>query len=274
MGTLVWAAATAHTGAMLRSLPDDDVDRYRAGRVFDGFRQLGASLRSAHPEVILVIATDHFMTFDYTSLPTFAIGTGARFQGWGEFGVPKRNFRGIATFGNCVHAGVVAAGFDLLNARDMKLDHSFSCPLQLLLDGWDAPILPVYVNCTVEPLPTLARCFDFGTALGDVVRGQSAVERVAIIGTGGLSHWVGMPRTGSINRDFDREFLDMFAAGRSREIAQWDSGAVVDSAGNGAAEIRNWIVAAAAARATGARVLAYEPVDTWMTGIGVAELTL
>lgn len=274
MGTLVWAAATAHTGAMLRAPSGDAEDGQRAERVFAAFRALSASLRAAQPDVIVTVATDHFLTFDYVGLPIFAVGTGTRFEGWGEFGVPKRDFRGIATFGAAVHAGMVAAGFDVVGTRDMKLDHSFSCPLQLLLQGWDAPILPIYVNCTVEPLPALSRCLGFGAALGDVIRRQETAARVAVVGTGGLSHWVGMPKTGTINSQFDRDFLELFAAGRYQEIGEWDSAAVIDSAGNGAAEIRTWIIAATAARARAARVLAYEPIEAWVTGIGVAELVL
>jgi len=272
MGKLVWAAAAAHTGAMMRQPQADGEDRRRAERVFDAFRTLSASLKAARPDVIVTVATDHFLTFDYAALPIFAIGTGERFEGWGEFGVPRRDYRGLARFGAEVHAGMVAAGFDALSARDMKLDHSFSCPLQLLLAGWDVAILPIYVNCTVEPLPSIARCRDFGTALGEVLRRQASAERVAIIGTGGLSHWVGTPQTGRINRDFDQRFLDHYAAGQIETLAQWDSDEVVNSAGNGAAEIRNWVMAAAAARSTGARVLAYEPVEAWVTGIAVTEL--
>lgn len=274
MGTLVWAAATAHTGAMMRAPVRDAGDLERAQRVFAGFRELGASLAAARPDVLVVIATDHFLSFDYTVLPIFAIGAGERFDGWGEFGVPKRDYRGRAAFGAAIHAGMVGAGFDLVSARDMKLDHSFSCPLQLLLEGWDVPILPIYVNCTIEPLPTLRRCLDFGAALGDALRSQTVLQRIAVVGTGGLSHWVGMPSTGRINRDFDQRFLALFTTGRCDEIAQWDSSAVNESAGNGAAEIRNWIMAAAAARSRGARLLTYEPIAEWSTGIGVTELLL
>ena len=272
MGEFVWSAATAHTGAMMRQPQGDPEDQARAGRVFEGFRALSASLKAARPDVIITIATDHFLTFDYEALPIFAIGTGEVFAGWGEFGVPQRTYTGVPAFGAAVHQGMVEAGFDALSARDMKLDHSFSCPLQLLLDGWDAPVLPIYVNCTVEPLPSLRRCLDFGAALGEVVRGQSAAQRVAILGTGGLSHWVGMPQTGRINTDFDARFIELFAAGRFEDIAAWDGDEVVREAGNGAAEIRNWLMAAAAARSAGARVLAYEPVQSWVTGIGVTEL--
>lgn len=274
MGTMVWGAATAHTGAMMRAPAGDKGDLERAQRVFAGFRSLGASLKAARPDVLIVIATDHFLSFDYTVLPIFAVGAGDRFDGWGEFGVPKRDYVGDAAFGAAVHGGMVDSGFDLVSARDLKLDHSFSCPLQLLLEGCDLPILPIYVNCTIEPLPTLSRCLSFGTALGEVLRRQQVLERIAIVGTGGLSHWVGMPQTGTINREFDRRFLDLFTAGRCQEIARWDSAEVIESAGNGAAEIRNWIMAAAAARSKGANVLAYEPVAAWNTGIGVTELLL
>lgn len=273
-GTIVWAAATAHTGAMMRAPAGDTGDLERAQRVFAGFRTLGASLKAARPDVLVVIATDHFLSFDYTVLPIFAVGSGECFNGWGEFGVPKRDYHGRAAFGASIHAGMVDAGFDLVSARDMMLDHSFSCPLQLLLDGWDVPILPIYVNCTIAPLPTLSRCLDFGTALGDVLRRQTMFDRVAIVGTGGLSHWVGMPSTGIINREFDQRFLEAFAQGQGTEIARWDSDEVIRCAGNGAAEIRNWIAAAAAARSNGARVLAYEPVSAWNTGIAVTQLLL
>src|SRR5690606_5344706 len=146
MGTIVWAAATAHTGAMMRAPGGEGDDGERARRVFAGFRTLGASLQAARPDVLVVIATDHFLSFDYSVLPIFALGTGDRFDGWGEFGVPKRDYRGDAELGAAVHRDMVDAGFDVVSARNMKLDHSFSCPLQLLLDGWDVPILPLYVN--------------------------------------------------------------------------------------------------------------------------------
>ena len=272
MGEFVWAAATSHTGAMMRAPKGDPESLGRAEQVFAAFGALAASLRDSRPDVIVTIATDHFLTFDYGLLPVFAIGTGEFFPGHGEFGVPKRDYRGLAGFGEAVHRGLVDSGFDPASAREMPLDHSFSCPLQLLMTDWDAPILPIYVNCTIEPLPSFARCAAFGAALGEAVRRQNVAQRVAIIGTGGLSHWVGMPQTGRINSEWDRNFLELFAAGRFEEIASWSSDAVSEGSGNGAAEIRNWVMAAAAVKAAGAREITYPPVDAWVTGIAVTEL--
>lgn len=272
MGEFVWGAATAHTGAMMREPKGDPTDNQRAERVFQAFRDLSASLKASRPDVLVMIATDHFHTFEYGNLPVFAIGTGDSFEGWGEFGTPKRDYTGVAEFGAEIHQRMVHAGFDAVGARDMMLDHAFSCPLQLLLDGWDAKILPIYVNCTIEPLPTIRRCLEFGRALGRAIREQTVSQRVAIIGTGGLSHWVGMPQTGQINSEFDRRFLERFEVAELDALADWDSDEVIRTAGNGAAEIRNWIMAAAAIEARQAKVLAYEPVEAWVTGIGVTEL--
>ena len=81
-----------------------------------------------------------------------------------------------------------------------------------------------------------------------------------------------MPQTGRINSEWDRNFLELFAAGRFEEIASWSSDAVSEGSGNGAAEIRNWVMAAAAVKAAGAREITYQPVDAWVTGIAVTEL--
>jgi hypothetical protein len=258
---------------MMRAPQGGGRDVQRVERVFAGFEALAASLRASDAQVLVTVATDHFLTFDYENLPVFSIGTGTQFRGHGEFGVPQRDFQGVDGLGEAVHAHLVAAGFDASSARSMPLDHAFACPLQLLFKDWSIPVLPVYVNCTVPPLPSLARSLAFGEALGEALRAQARVERVAVIGTGGISHWVGTPQTGQINEAFDHSFLAAFQAGDFQDIASWDGDWVVETAGNGAAEIRNWLVAAGACRARGATAMANEPVPAWVTGIGLTELT-
>jgi len=269
MGQIVWAGATSHTAAMFREPPEGE-DNERAKRVFAAFDDLGANLRAADVDVIVVIATDHFQTFTYDTLPIFAIGTGDTFGAWAEFGVPDRTFHGNAPFGDAVHRGLIQKGFDAVGARDMRIDHAFACPLQFMMKDWDLPILPIYVNCTIPP----ARCRAFGEALGDVLREQSAAKRVAVLGTGGLSHSVGTPRTGIINQAWDQQFLRHYLAGDISPVSGWNSAEIVEDAGNGASEIRNWLIACAAAGAPKSRLLAYEPVEKWKTGIALTEMAL
>jgi len=106
------------------------------------------------------------------------------------------------------------------------------------------------------------------TALRRAIEQWPNPARVALIGAGGLSHWVGMPGMGRINVDFDRWFLSRLAAGRAEEGVTLTD-AEVERAGNGAHEIRSWLTVAGAVPGKPARVLAYEPITAWVTGMGV-----
>ncbi len=271
MSAIVWGACTAHTAAMLRVPPVGD-DAARARRVFDAFGALHHSLIEARPDVLAVIATDHFQTFSYDTVPIFGIGHGTRFESWGEFGSPHAAYQGIEELCDRVIGAMVAAEFDLVSVAEMRLDHSFSCPLEFILKDAPIPILPIFVNCNVPPLPTLARSRAFGRELGTVLRAQKLAPRVAILGTGGLSHWVGMPETGIINERFDRRFLELFESGEIDALTRWDAARIVAEAGNGAAEVRNWLIVAAALGDARAHRLAYEPVGTWKTGIALVQM--
>ena len=57
-------------------------------------------------------------------------------------------------------------------------------------------------------------------------------------------------------------------------MSGWNSAEIVEDAGNGASEIRNWLIACAAAGAPKSRLLAYEPVEKWKTGIALTEMAL
>jgi aromatic ring-opening dioxygenase catalytic subunit (LigB family) len=271
MAEIIWAAGTAHTAGMLRTAGEGE-DAQRSKRVYAGWAQLKESLKAARPDVLIVVATDHFMTFEYESMPIFAIGRGESFATWGEGNSPKMTLRGIPAFADAVHEHLIEEGFDVTGAAEMRLDHSFACPMHFLNPDGAIPILPVFVNCNVPPLPSLKRTLALGRALGAAARAQTILRRIAIVGTGGLSHWIGLPQTGLINEEFDRRFLDTYETGDLDAIAQWDSDKTIRDAGNGVAEIRNWLIAAAAAGKVRPQRIAYEPVFAWKTGIALVDL--
>ena len=259
----------AHTAAMMR-MPGD-TDAGQAARVFDAFDHLSQTLRDSGAKVLVIVGTDHMMTFSYETVPVFAVGTGEAYPSWGEAGTKKTSYEAVEGFGEEITGRLIQQDFDVAGVAEMRLDHAFNCPLDFLFKHVRMPVLPIYVNCTIPPLPRHERCLAFGYALGKALREQTMVDKVAIVGTGGLSHWVGMPQTGQINSDFDRDFLDRFERGEFADLAKLDSDTVISDAGNGAAEIRNWLVVAAASGHTKSRQLAYEPVSAWKTGIGVVE---
>src|SRR5262249_15901374 len=109
--------------------------------------------------------------------------------------------------------------------------------------------------------------------LGQLVR--QAVDawpgRVALLGTGGLSHSPGAPEGGYIDEEFDHEFLDLLERGAGEAIAAIPH-ARIDRAGFGTWERRQWGTVLCAVRERKGGVLVYEGVPSWLTGCAVAVM--
>lgn len=91
-----------------------------------------------------------------------------------------------------------------------------------------------------------------------VQRGQALADRARA-----------MPR---INPEWDRAFLQAVTEGRGEQLAAMDTEDIERDAGNGGQEIRSWLTVLGALPGVKGRILAYEPVPEWITGMGVAVL--
>jgi aromatic ring-opening dioxygenase catalytic subunit (LigB family) len=152
----------------------------------------------------------------------------------------------------------------------LTLDHGMLTPLELAGAADETVVVPILVNCVQPPLPTMRRCLAWGRFLGEALRAYDGLERVAILGSGGLSHDVATPRMGVVNEEFDRKFMDLLAAGDDEALIAHATDRVHE-AGNGAEEIRNWLVAHGAAAGAPFQTLFYRPMSNWYTGIGLGE---
>ncbi len=64
----------------------------------------------------------------------------------------------------------------------------------------------------------------------------------------------------------------MMSSGRASEfIRNWDSERIYEEAGNGAQELRNWLLIAGALEDRPGKTTAYAPVPEWCTGTAVME---
>jgi hypothetical protein len=113
----------------------------------------------------------------------------------------------------------------------------------------------------------MARCYDFGRMVGEAIRKWDGSHRVAVLGTGGLSHAVGTPDMGRVDREFDKKFLDLLCANSPalRDITD----AEMDAIGNGTHEIRNWVTVAGAVAGAKGEVVMYE--DMMGCGCGMMQ---
>src|SRR5882762_1427124 len=115
------------------------------------------------------------------------------------------------------------------------------------------------VHVYLPPQPTPARCYAWGQALRAIL--DARPERVALMASGGLSHFPGTDQYGSPDYDWDRQMLDRLVAGRGAETAAL-TGEELDKAGN--VEFRTWITLLGAVGPARARVICYEP--SWHHG--------
>lgn len=159
----------------------------------------------------------------------------------------------------------LAAGFEPAISHHARLDHGICLPL--LRMGLPAlpRIVPFWLNSLEPPMPALGRCLAWGRLLADAVAAYPQPLRVAVLASGGLSHSIGEPTMGAIDEPFDRACLDAFAGGDPAALT-----ALLDArlagAGNGAHEVRNWLVAHGAAGNAGFELIDYLPVKEVYVG--------
>jgi hypothetical protein len=274
MAQIVSGIACSHVPFMASEenwerLPEPERKNLRAG--FERARQL---LEESRPDVLITYADDHFDRCFYDNLPAFLIGVGDEAAGpaIAGFDLPQVRVPIAVELARFILRQGLEGGVDFAFSEELALDHAEMAPMIHLTPRWDIPIIPIVVNAFAPPMPTLKRCFDVGAFIGACVERWPQNQRVAVLGTGGLSHWVGPPETGKINEEFDRWFLDRLIAGHVSEItdryARYEDLEAV--AGNGGHEIRDWL-AVAGSMPAGMRpsLLAYEPLKAWFTGTGI-----
>lgn len=273
MGRIVGAFAASHSPG-ITGWPER-AEANKANAVNTAFGEIRDRVARLEPDAMIVVSVEHFTNFHLGNLPAFAIATGESYLGpttpeMAEFlNVPQHMYPGDASLGRHLYEYALESEFDpSLVEGGLEFDENFCVPLKHVDPESQIPLVPIIVNGVNPPWPTPKRCYDFGQMLARAVENQSAAERVVVFGTGGLSHWVGMPESGTINEDFDRDFLARLDQGDKGRLVDYES-AEINEAGNGAHEIRTWLVAAGAA-GVGFDVLAYEAVPEWLTGTAVA----
>jgi 2'-aminobiphenyl-2,3-diol 1,2-dioxygenase, large subunit len=263
MGRIVSAAATSHTLG-----PPDGVEA-RAERVFDGMLAIGHHIRASRPDVLMIVTSDHLNNFRLDRQIPFAVGLSDAYTPQGDLGVPQVPFPGHREFATGLAAWAAEHEFDLVGAEGIKPDHGLGLPNAVINTDQRLPVVPVYVNSVMSPPPSCRRSFRLGQIIRDYVeRGRPPGERVAIVGAGGLSHWLCVPGEGRVNADWDRRIIDRFISGRASELIALTREAILAEGGNGGLEIAAWMcMAGAVPGATGTAVY-YEPMPEWWTGMG------
>jgi hypothetical protein len=223
-------------------------------------------------QACVVLSNEHFTNFFLENFPQICIGLGEKNWGPTEEWLPidKVWIPGHPGLANHIARSTLDAGFDPAFSHQLELDHGIMTVYYELDHEMALPLVPIVQNCAVPPLMPPRRCYEFGRAVGAAIRSYPDLERVALVGAGGISHWIGNPRVGDIDEEFDRWFLERLERGELDEVLDMPD-EEIELAGNGNHEIRTWLTVAGAMAPTTATTLAYEPIQQWITGMGVAQ---
>jgi 3-O-methylgallate 3,4-dioxygenase len=244
----------------------EDKMQARYDRVMTGVNALGAMLREAAPDVLVVVGDDQKEQFQEDNMPIFCIfrgetlptrrnraareNTGSRSWDSTLWDRARQEQAGQETYapeqpaapelGEHLIRFMVDEGFDVAASNrmnpDIGLGHAFTYVYSKLLPNGGIPMLPVMVNTFFPPNnPRPARSFAFGQALQRGIEAWPSDARVAVLASGGLSHTV-------IDEEMDRALLDGIVEKNPDQLRNLP----MERLKNGTSELLNWVIVAGA----------------------------
>ncbi|MFQ5983358.1 MAG: extradiol ring-cleavage dioxygenase, partial [Woeseiaceae bacterium] len=219
---------------------------------YASFDQQRREIEQADADALVVVAAEHFANFFMNNMPAFCVGMADSYEGPIEepewLRIERRRIPGAADLSKRLIVEIMQT-VDIAYAEEWKFDHGIMVPLHFLTPDYDVPVVPVNINCQGPPLAPLTRVWALGEALRRAC--DSVSERIAIVGTGGISHWPATPDSGKINEQWDRDFLDRLMRNDKGALLDYTDEDIYRDAGQGGFEIRAFIAIAAAAAGKG-----------------------
>lgn len=269
MAEIVSAFAASHAPMMLAaadSAPQDQRESFMTalGQVTSRVRESGA-------QAVIMLSNEHFTNFFLENFPQCCVGVSDNNTGPSEpwLPIPRRKVPALPGLARSLLNGLYEQGATPSFSERLVLDHGVMTIYHAIDPSGELPLVPVLQNCAVRPMMSLLSWYDFGRQLRAAVEACTEVDRVALVAAGGLSHWIGNERIGDIDERFDRWFLSRLEKNSFDDVLDMPDDEL-ERAGNGAHEIRSWLALAAAVDRP-ARVVAYEPIHAWVTGMGVVD---
>jgi 2,3-dihydroxyphenylpropionate 1,2-dioxygenase len=269
--SLVFAGACSHapgiTGRAARAEP------LVRDTFYNKLGELRERLEAARPDAVVIVAAEHFANFFMNNMPAYCVGMADEYEGPIEdeawLAIKRRKVPGNASLSRRI-IETLLADIDVAYAEEWKFDHGIMVPLHFLTPRYDVPVIPVNVNCQGPPLTPLKRAYAFGRALRRAFDAQP--ERIALIGTGGISHWPATPDSGTINEAWDREFLQRFLNNDREALTSYTDEETLRDAGQGGFEIRTFLTVAGATEGATGELLFYAAIPIFAVGCTVATM--
>lgn len=239
MGQIVSVLACSHAPQIV-TRPKIDEDYYnKVRKVQESIMHLGDLLKERSPDVMLLIGADHLESFFFDNYPMLLLPVVDKAKGeMAGFSAEYTVNKGVA---EKLLFSLINQGFDVSFSQNFRLDHQYLSPLKWIGERFKCPIVPIHINSNVPPLMLPKRALSLGRAIRKAIINETDENlKVAVIGTGGLSHFPGTPLYGKVDIEFDNMILDKIETAKGHELASL-SPSQLENSGN--LELRTWLCA-------------------------------
>jgi hypothetical protein len=240
-------------------------------------------VEEAAPDAVIIVGNDQREIFQEDLTPAITLYRGERIENVPSTSEERARMGpglAIAEEGHCPPDGAIYEGapdlashlirslveeeFDVAQASSLGgrgIPHAYGFVYRRILKDAPPPSVPVILNVGYpDNRPTIRRCLSLGQALGRAISAGDGPERIALIASGGLTHFV-------IDEELDRTVLA--AMERADEDAL--SALSEDLFQSGTAEIKNWLPVAAAMNALGRRFHLVDYVPCYRSEAGTGN---
>jgi hypothetical protein len=254
----------------------------RKGRLCDAaLDRLGDALEASAPDVVVIVGDDQAELFGPDNQPAIAIYHGAELvmldkyghsdspewiqdMGRGYLMDQRHTMPASSELAHWIIRSMVDDEIDVSSVAEIKnpelgFGHAYGFVVQRLFRGRQIPVVPVLLNTYFPPnVPTASRCLDIGAAIARAIQSFPENLKVAVVASGGLSHFV-------VDEALDRKVLGAMLEGKHEALREISRGEL----NSGSSEILNWITTAGAVGPLAVRWYDYQPLYRTPAGTGV-----
>ncbi len=244
---------------------------------------LSSTLERAAPDVVVILGDDQHEAFDDDNMPAINVYWGdtiddapADSPDWGQaymyttaaLGNPPASRVSHPTdsgLGLHLIESLIGAGFDVAHSKYLPADrhhgtigHAFYYVYRRLMNNDVIRNVPILLNTYYPPNQVpVKRCYLLGQKLREIINAWDSDTRVALVASGGLSHFV-------IEEDLDEQIIDGLKSKNQKKLTSLPD----NRFHSGTSEIRSWIVAAGALAETELEMKLVDYVPCYRTEAG------
>ena len=283
---------TARTYDDLVALAKPDIDKELTPEVWQArwdagqraVAKVAEALAKAAPDIVVIIGNDQLELFHDDNMPAVLVYWGEtilnttspygpsvheslRAADWGWFEVDHdREYPVASDLGLHIISYLMGHDFDVALSRQFRpgrgVGHAFGHVFRRVMDPDHViPSVPIMLNTYYPPnQPTPKRCYELGRAVRRAIEAWDSTARVAVVGSGGLSHFI-------VDEEIDRRCIQ---AMQSKDIAQIAS-LPLERLNSGTSEVRSLIAVVGAVEHLDMELFDYIPCYRSRAMTGHAE---